>query len=575
MKAKERRYLRPLKLGKRSQDFFVFDVETGVQNKNGDIQYMLSARPEHFIFAVVYGRNFCRVFYSPDELKKEFKKKRYRNKTVYAHNAEYDLSATFGNIYDLDREAIFNGKFISATNGVCTFADSFNILPTSVKKLGELLKLPKLELGKNLVSNAWKIKDDIAYCVRDCEIVYKSLQKVFNGLEPSFTIGSLSLKLFRSQYLKRTVKVNPLSDEFFNALYGGRTEAFKIGKCRAKVYDINSAYPYVMREKAFVNPSTLRVAPKIFDLYELFEKYEGYVKATVKVDRSEKLPVLPYRWENKLIFPAGEFSGAWTFPEIRYALENTKTEIINIDRCVIGERIESPFRNFVNDLWEKRYNTNDEFERYYYKLYMNNLYGKTIQRAKEEYRFCENEAEAWQVMREKKLRRCEIIEVQGGYFLRYDNDRIFSHTVACWGSYVTAYVRIMLHELMSKHFSKVVYCDTDSVFIEKELPLNSKELGGWKLENKIITKVRALKDYVYIDDEGEEKQMLKGVKRGAVQLDPESNAFVYQKMIRTRESLRRKDLLPPGTFIKQLKLLTGEYSKREILPNGKTKPFIL
>jgi len=46
-------------------------------------------------------------------------------------------------------------------------------------------------------------------------------------------------------------------------------------------------------------------------------------------------------------------------------------------------------------------------------------------------------------------------------------------------------------------------------------------------------------------------------------------------MIRTRESFRRKDMLPPGTFVEQLKLLTGDYSKRQVFKDGTTKPFIL
>lgn len=570
--------MRPLKLGRHTKDFYVFDTETGEQFKNGKIKYFLSARPEHFIFGVIYGPNgFVKVIHSVKDFQREFKKKRYKNRIVYAHNAEYDLSVLYGNIYDIDPDAIFNGKFISCSNGNCRFADSFNLLPTSVKKLGELFGLKKLDLGLNYESDAIKIVDDVRYCVRDCEIVYKSLEKIFDELEPSFTIGSLSLKLFRSKYLTHTVKVDPAADMFFAALYGGRTEAFKLGQCDAHVYDINSAYPYVMEKMSFVNPASLRVIhnPDMYVVDECMEKFEGFINATVFVDPDEELPALPYRTDDKLIFPCGEFAGSWTFPEMRNALKHTRTKITKIHKIVYGTRIASPFKTFVRDLYKLRNNTTNEFERYYYKLYMNNLYGKMIQRAREEFRFCHNEKEAWQFMRERKLRKCELVTVNGGFFIRYDNDRIFSHTVAPWGAYITAYVRVMLHEMMRAHIDKLIYCDTDSVFIERNLKIDSKELGGWKQEKKKIINVRTLKDYVYIDESGDEKQMLKGVKKDAIQLDSEANVFRYRRMIRTRESFRRNDNLPPGTFIEQLKLLTGDYSKRQILKNGKTKPFIL
>jgi len=574
----KRRYLRPLKLGKHSKEFYVFDTETGIKHKNGKIKYMLSARPEHFIFGVIYGpKGFVKVIHSVNEFKKEFKKKRYKNKIVYAHNAEYDLSCVYGNIYELDPGAIFNGKFISCGNGNCRFADSFNLLPTSVKKLGELLGLPKLELGHNYESDAKKIIEDVKYCIRDCKIVYDSLAKIFEPLEPSFTIGSLSLKLFRAQYLTNSIKVDPGADQFFECLYGGRTEAFKLGSCDANVYDINSAYPYVMKEKHFVDPGSLRTIhnPNEGTAQEIIKQCEGFINATVYVDPEEKLPALPYRTDDRLIFPCGEFAGSWTFPEIRNALKNTKTKLIKIHKIVYGKRIESPFKQFVLDQYTKRNSTDDEFLRYYYKLLMNNLYGKLIQRAREEFRFCQTQRDAWQFMRERKLKKAEIIEVNGGYFLRYDTHRIFSHTIAAWGAYVTTYVRVMLHEMMKPNLDKLVYCDTDSVFIEKNMRMDSKDLGGWKREEKKITNIRTLKDYVYIDEAGKEKQMLKGVKKDAIQLDPEANVFRYKRMIRTRESFRRKDMLPPGTFVEQLKLLTGDYSKRQVFKDGTTKPFIL
>ena len=66
-----------------------------------------------FIFGVVYGYEYTKVIYSVKEFQDEFKQKRYSKKKVFAHNAEYDLNVLYDNIYELDKKAIFNGKFIS------------------------------------------------------------------------------------------------------------------------------------------------------------------------------------------------------------------------------------------------------------------------------------------------------------------------------------------------------------------------------------------------------------------------------------------------------------------------------
>jgi hypothetical protein len=574
------RYLRPLKLGRKSTNFFVFDVETGIMDEDGNIEYILSARPEHFLFAVVYGifneKETYRVFNTPRELQYEFLQGKYKNKIIYAHNAEYDLSATFGNIYHLDNRACFNGKFISCTNGNAKFADSYNILPTSVEKLGELLGLAKLELGDNLRSHLSRRDRDVEYCVRDCAIVYKSLQKIFAETEPSYTIGSLSLKLFRKEFLQDTIKVHPLADEFFDATYGGRTECYRIGECKARVYDINSAYPDAMAKLRFPDPFNLREY-KITDAMSIIKNVnmEGMISAKVRV-LDTHVPPLPWRFENKLLFPVGEFSGSWCLNEFRFALRSGNIESFEPTRIIAGPYIESPFEKFITTLYDKRSASTNEFQRYYLKLFMNNLYGKLIQRSHEDYIFCDTEEMAVKRFFELKGANAELLKVAGGYFLRYYTEKRYSHTIAPFGAYITAHVRVKLATAMKKYADSLVYADTDSIAIEQDVAHTSNKLGEWKRENKIITRVRALKDYEFFDEEKlETGQMLKGVKKNAKQLDLDANAFTYKRMIRTRESFMRVDNLPPGTFIEQMKLVRGTYTKRKVLRNGETRPFFI
>lgn len=119
-------------------DFFVFDTETKIK-KDGKDFWGLRARPDAFVFGVIYGHNHCVVIHSHQEFISELQKPVYKGKMVFAHNAEYDLGVLFGNIYSIDPTAIFNGKFITATNGNCKFADSMNIYRFSVEKIGNII----------------------------------------------------------------------------------------------------------------------------------------------------------------------------------------------------------------------------------------------------------------------------------------------------------------------------------------------------------------------------------------------------------------------------------------------------
>jgi hypothetical protein len=86
---------------------------------------------------------------SVESFKKEFDNDIYKDKYVFAHNAEFDLTGIFGNIIkNVDRSAVFNGKFITANYKGIKFGDSMNIYPSSVKKIGEMLGSEKLENKK-------------------------------------------------------------------------------------------------------------------------------------------------------------------------------------------------------------------------------------------------------------------------------------------------------------------------------------------------------------------------------------------------------------------------------------------
>ncbi len=499
-------------------NFYVFDVETGLR-KNNKITWQLNARPESFIFGVIYGFNFTKVIHSLKELRLEFLKRRYKGCKVYAHNAEYDLTTVYGNIFHLDNEAIFNGKFITCSNGNCTFADSMNIYQASVKKIGEMLGKSKQGMsGGNYEFSNWNNEKektrDINACIRDCEIIYDALSLIFQDVgDIKITQASLSMTYYRRHFMPYDIQHNDVTAEFWESYYGGRTEAFKIGKVKAQVIDVNSMYPHAMKEAKFPNPATLKKVNKISVkkfLNQIINNYEGQVCATVSHKKCW-IGYLPVKMDSKLCFPTGVFTGCWNFNEIRFALECNIVTIIEIQSVTFSDPITSPFIDFVNTLYRKRFETDNPLEIFRIKIFMNSLYGKFAQRIEEENIYIDNifTVDTMLLVEDYtkkglfiKLMPFSVNRDDGMLTIKAVKKIVLNYSIPSYSSYITSYARIiLLKKLLEIGKKNAVYCDTDSIFFENNVKIvDEKQLGGWKLEKKIVTEIRGLKNYRSYDN---------------------------------------------------------------------------
>ena len=566
-------------------DFYVLDTETGYRKK-GKIHYSFIGQPEGFIFGAIVGNNFTKVFHDLEELKTELLDERYKGKKVFAHNAEYDLNTLYGNIYAMDPEAIFNGKFISASNGNCQFADSMNILGASVKRIGAMMGKEKQELGSHqMVSkmvNGLPPARDINYCIRDCEIVWDALLMMFEeASDIKITQASLSMTYYRRFHQPFTIEHNENTKYFWESYFGGRTECFKIGPTHSRIIDVNSMYPDRMRNEVFPNPKYLKksmyVKPIDF-LRRYLPYFEGCVKMKVR-HKSVWLGYLPVKIEGKLCFPVGEFLGCWNFNEIRYALEAGVIEILNIEYVVYSQAMKSPFISYIDELYDKRYSVQDLFHIYRIKIYMNSLYGKFAQKIQTEAIYLDNVANHIDLIQEHQragtfLKLDVFNALRPDAFLIVKTKKNFSlnYSIPSFASYITSGARIkLLDQLIKMESKRPVYCDTDSIAFEVETFFpDTKKLGAWSMEEKIITEVRGLKNYSCISgDEMENK--IKGIPKKHTQLS--KNTFQYKSVMKTKEALRRQ--MDPGKEVLRTKILTNKYTKRIVLNDGQTKPIEL
>lgn len=574
--------LRPKKL--LQNDFYVFDTETGT-NKNNRIEWQLEGRPEKFIFGCIVGKNFRKVLFSVDEFKAEFLHSRYKNKKVFAHNAEYDLNVLYGNIFELDPKAIFNGKFICATNGNCVFADSLNIYKTSVKELSKMLGMDKIGMNDGYTVSDWydeKIKaKDINACFVDCEIVYESLVRVFEDAgDIKITQASLSMTYYRRFHQPYDIEHNENNAFFFDSYYGGRTECFKIGKTYASVIDVNSMYPDRMKNILFPDTRKLKVSEKMpvnHFLKNILYKYEGCIYCTV-IHKKTKYGFLPYKSNGKLLFPFGRLTGCWNFNEIRFALDHNAIIIQSITRVVFAPAMFSPFKYFVDFLYHKRFETNNELEIYRIKIFMNSLYGKFAQRITEETIYIPDLTKAITMVRELQKQGI-LLKIQPFNAERNDCFLILKATkkidisfcIPSFASYITSAARIvLLQKLIELQDKRPVYCDTDSIFFEINdgTVKTGSRLGEWKIENKIVTEIKGLKNYVYVEN-NVEKIRLKGVPKKAEKIA--ENTYKYFNLVKSKEAIRRG--LIPGILTERKKVITGKYDKRIVFETGETELF--
>ena len=556
--------------------FYVFDIETTC----------LEPTPENFVFGCLYGENYCKIFHSVNDFVEIIKDSRFKNTHIFAHNAEFDLLGVFGNIFEnLDDSAIFNGKFISAKYNDITFADSLNIFPTSVAKLGQLYGENKIVNDKIKEGGLTKenlTNEDIEYCIRDCKIIYDLLLKTFEntGGKVKITIGSLALYDYRLRYLDEKIVYNEHCEKFFNSYYGGRTECFKIGTVNAVVYDVNSEYPFAMKYCTFPDPSTLkheiRCSVEYLDFIML--SHEGCVKCEV-LHKESYFGYLPYRDEktNKLTFPIGRFSGWFNFNELRFAIEKGVVTVLTVDEIVYSQPIDSPFVKFVDTLYNERKNSKDEFERFLLKLKLNNLYGKLATRLKNKSRYYKHipYEQIEDLENNGTFYKLKIFsESRNDCYLETENTemKVSYYAIPSFASYITSFARVhLLKALLANEHNNVCYCDTDSVFLENEfIGTIGNELGEFKKEDKIVTAVYGLKNYVAVEG-GEIKKIIKGVSKGSKEIAP--NTYEKTVYFKTKESLRRNT--EAGTKKKVTKVIKNTYDKRDVLSDGNTKPICL
>lgn len=354
-----------------------------------------------------------------------------------------------------------------------TFRDSSALLPFSLKSITENFGVETMKQDWDHSKTKGYTKELGEYLYADCRGLHESLTKFYSWpliqkAGPASTLASQAMRVMRT-YLEQDIHgLGKSASDFCRQAYlGGRTEIFRplCTKGPLYEYDVNSLYPFVMRDNYFP------VGTGHF-VYRLEKKMLGIYEAVVTAPKNCHIPCLGILNENKFIFPVGTFHGFWTSTELEYAISQGYR--IKIKRGYVFPEKQKLFKNFVDDLYEIRLTSpKNSVSDIIAKLLLNSSYGRFGM---------DLEKENISFNLEEGSKEYQLIKIGGKNVQLYKEAvtlKSFSHVAIA--AFVTSYARVHMHRLFGTLGESIYYSDTDSIFTTRELE-HGKDLGQLKLE---------------------------------------------------------------------------------------------
>lgn len=443
-----------------SQNFAVFDIEAK------DWIYFLGAG---FYDGTVY--TYC------DSIKKLINAFSKSGKVIiYAHyGGKYDFRFLFSELrkrYDIKIKVINNGVGVIKCyrSGVKKFElrDSFLLLPTSLKSLTEDFNVKHKKIIFD-VENLEVMTDEAKkYLYNDVMGLYELLLIYYSKFDNvKVTLPQQTLDEFKKTFDVSRILIDKKYDKRFHVgYYGGRCDVFKRYGNDLYCYDVNSMYPYVMKNNKYPIG-----APYCVSNYE--KNKLGIWRINWLCPLDLYIPILPYRQKNKkLIFGVGKGSGVYTNVEINEAAKNGYQ--IEVIKGWVWDHGEYIFKEFVNNYHSKK-NESRGAERFFYKRMLNSLYGKFGQR---------DNFKKIQI----GLLKDDLLKTT--YYHLFEDYYVFD-TIANYGKcgvhiamFVTSNARKHLYKYLKLCGDEIYYTDTDSLFTTLKLK-TGKDIGDLELKYTI------------------------------------------------------------------------------------------
>jgi hypothetical protein len=440
-----------------------------------------------------------------------------------------------------------------------TFRDTYAIFNKSVARLGEELKLPKLEYNYKKIRLPWdKLEElDYKYNERDNIIVAKSLYKYM--IDNNLTIDDIPLtftsfvKRKRKEFIIQNYGKKAINKFFFDRneqlqdfnffelilkTYQGGLTASNInetGKLIDKgIYsiDIKSSYPYQMCSRYFPFYSyktTVNYTGELADKFYKIGNYKGFFGVfrfkNIRVkNRNYLLPISSSQLSkgyvssdrvhfngkllsaSEIIIPCNNID----IDTINLVYKYDEIECLEIFATTKQRRLRQEEISFLLSAFHKKETIKDKEDIEYAlsKVYINSMYGvKVTTPIKSSYSIEDGEITEIDYFKFNEEERKEIynkfIESQPSFGGTLD---IFTD-----GCYITSYARYMLVSMMCELIDEgcnVVYSDTDSIKFylngqDEEYIFNIINRKNWLTikDNKKNVRFKTFKEQFNINDD--------------------------------------------------------------------------
>ena len=407
-------------------------------------------------------------------------------------------------------------------------------------------------------------------------IAWFDLIKAENLGNFAITLASQSMAAYRHRFMPYPIFINATEESqelSREGYYGGRSEAFQLGKIAGEVYglDVNSMFPSIMaREPVPVKLLSTYRRPTLYDMEYLAPDYA----LVARVDIETPEPVYPKRHQGRTMFPVGPFTTVLNTPELIHALARDRIKAA-VKMYVYDQRV--IFKEYVEHFWSLRSAAQargDTLTAGLAKSFLNSLYGKFGQKGqvwKAAYKTDDMGVKYWSEWDVEDQQEYQYRQLLG-IVEEYQDETESRESFPAISAHITAYARMYLWELIeTAGRDNVYYCDTDSLFVNEKgyqrlAPLIAPgQLGKlrkeWQSDRLVI---HGVKDYAIGP-----RRRIKGVMVEAVETSP--GVFV-QPEVRGFAGMIRDGDLGRRLITDVEKVLRREYLKGTVDPSGKVRP---
>lgn len=401
---------------------------------------------------------------------------------IFVHNGgKFDMMF-FLSFLD-DKLHIQNGRIVQCWIDKHEFRDSYSILPVKLANFKGKHQKQEWTNADYLEKMARERRDKyrheiIQYLKDDCLTLYDGVQEFRAEFGDKLTIGSTSMKQLKTFHSFESG--GQKYDEQFRPFYfGGRNQCFRSGVIKGdfKIFDVNSMYPFVM--KNFKHP--------ISTGYDINIKITD--RTTFALIEAKNYGCLPVRTKHGLDFTIEKGTFHASIHEIEAGLETGTLEILRVKHAIEHQKT-ATFAEFVDHFYAKRMTAKKngrEMLVTFYKLILNSAYGKFAQNPENyrDYAITQNKiidgvCDPW--CPPDCPYHWRISSTNGEYFIweKPTNMKVFFN-VATAASITAASRAVLLRGLANA--DEPLYCDTDSIICRNlNVNISPVELGAWKPE---------------------------------------------------------------------------------------------